>query len=272
MVPEWCAGFLNSARSREPGAAAGVDFVTRDTLSYRQSCIVHYPFGEDPKLSTTGSRTAKRATLTESVYELLRDDICAGTLPPGQKLVISTLAAEMDVSITPVREALRRLQREGLVAEVPYSGVYVSRLSVVELRELFAIRGVLEGYAISLITGTFSDHDLSDIDEQLERLEEATRRGDASAFRQANLAFHALLLRGDIGPSLREMIDQVFRNTERYRTAGIELDQAYLDHAQAEHRRLVAAVKKGDAAEAERIARQHALTFVNHIAESLERS
>lgn len=203
---------------------------------------------------------------------MLRDNVCSGALPPGKKLVISSLAADMNVSITPVREALQRLQREGLVTEVPFSGVHVSRLSVGELRELFGIRGVLEGYAIGLTADGLTEQDFADFDEQLETLEEATQRGDAAAFRQANLAFHAVLLRGDIGSALRAMIDQVFRNTERYRTASIELEQAYLDNAQAEHRLIVAALKKRRVSEAESIARRHALTFVDHLAEAIERS
>lgn len=223
-------------------------------------------------MTSPGIGVVKKPTLTESVYEMIREGICSGSLPPGKKLVISSLASEMNVSITPVREALQRLQREGLVTEVPFSGVHVSRLSVSELRELFAIRGVLEGYAIALTVDSLTEADFSDLDVQLEKLEEATRRGDTANFRQANLEFHALLLRGEIGSALRGMIDQVFRNTERYRNAGIELDQEYLDIAQAEHRQIVAALKKGQASEAEMIARKHALTFVNHIAESLERS
>lgn len=223
-------------------------------------------------MTTSSIGAVKKPTLTEAVYEMIRDNVCSGALPPGKKLVIKGLAADMNVSITPVREALQRLQREGLVVEVPFSGVHVSRLSVNELRELFAIRGVLEGYAIKQTAGGLTEQDFADFDEQIEKLEDATQRGDARAFRQANLAFHALLLRGDIGSALRGMIDQVFRNTERYRTAGIELDQAYLENAQAEHRQLVAALRLRRASEAESIARQHALTFVDHIAESLERS
>ena len=213
-----------------------------------------------------------RQTLTERVYGMLLEGICSRELPPGQKLVIDALAREMGVSITPVREALRRLQREGLVTEIPYSGMHVSQLAINEIRELFAIRGVLEGYALRLITDTLTDKDFDLIDGELEQLEKVTRTGDTAAFRHHNFHFHSTLLRGDIGQALREMIDQLTRNTERYRAAGAVLSQDYLDSAQAEHRELVSLLKERRAVEAETLARQHALTFANHLMSHLERS
>ena len=213
-----------------------------------------------------------RQTLTERVYDMLLAGICSGELPPGHKLVIDALARDMGVSTSPVREALRRLQREGLVSEVPYSGVYVSELSIEEIRELFAIRGVLEGYAVRLITEALTPTDLELIEHELAQLEEATQNGDTTAFRHSNFRFHAAVLRGNIGQSLREMIEQLTRNTERYRAAGAVLSQDYLDAAQAEHRQLVTLLKEGRGAEAEMLARQHALTFANHLADHLKRS
>lgn len=210
-----------------------------------------------------------RQTLTERVYEKLLKGICSGELPPGEKLVIDDLARKMEVSITPVREALRRLQREGLVTEVPYSGMQVSQLSIEEVRELFAIRGVLEGYALSLKTKKLSAQDLVPIENELGHLEEATRTGNTTAFRTYNFRFHEALLSGDIGQSLRDMIDQLTRNTERYRAAGAVLSQDYLNSAQAEHRQLVRLLKEGRAAEVEMLARKHALTFANFLADYL---
>jgi DNA-binding GntR family transcriptional regulator len=217
-------------------------------------------------------QTVERQTLTERVYEMLLENICSGEVPPGHKLVIDALSREMKVSITPVREALRRLQREGLVTEVPYSGMHVSNLAIEEIRELFAIRGVLEGYALRLIAENLSDTHLKRIERELGGLEEATRTGNTSAFRERNFRFHATLLQGDIGQNLRDMIDQLVRNTERYRAAGAVLSKDYLDTAQAQHRQLVALLRERRVAEAEMLSRQHATTFADYLAEHLERS
>lgn len=214
---------------------------------------------------------ARRQTLTGHAYEQLLAAICSGALSPGQKLVIDSIARKLGLSITPVREALRRLQHEGLVTEVPYSGMQVSAFSTEELRELFGIRGVLEGYAIRMATDRLTDADLETIQAELDVLEDSTERGDVAAFRRHNTRFHEAILHRGMGKgALAEMIRQLTRNTERYRAAGAVLDQAYLEAAQAEHRRLVEFLRQRRADEAEMLTRNHALTFVNHLSRRLE--
>jgi DNA-binding GntR family transcriptional regulator len=216
-------------------------------------------------------KPTQRQTLTGRVYEQLRDAICSGALPPGQKLVIDGLAREMGVSITPVREALGRLQREGLVADSPYSGVRVSDLSLAELRELYTIRGVLEGLAVRMAAERLTAAALREIRRDLTFLEEATANGDVAAFREHNLRFHDAILAGCRSTPLLEMIAQITRNTERYRRAGnIVLGQPYLDAAETEHQRLMTLLEQRRGEDAEALARNHALTFIAHMERSLE--
>jgi DNA-binding GntR family transcriptional regulator len=216
-------------------------------------------------------KPTQRQTLTGRVYEQLRDAICSGALAPGQKLVIDGLAREMGVSITPVREALGRLQREGLVADSPYSGVRVSDLSLAELRELYTIRGVLEGLAVRMAAERLTAEELAAIRQELTLLEEATGRGDVTAFREHNLRFHDAILAGCGSRPLLEMIALIARNTERYRRAGnIVLGQPYLDAAETEHQRLMTLLEERRGEEAEALARGHALTFIAHMERSLE--
>lgn len=213
----------------------------------------------------------RRQTLTERAYEALLPAICSGELPPGRKLVIDALACELGLSITPVREALRQLQREGLVTETPYSGVQVSALSAAEVRELFSVRGVLEGYAVRLATARLGDEDFAAIQVELDALEEAAARVDPALFRSHNTRFHrAIMARGIGDGALADLLGQLTRNTERYRAAGATLDAAYLAAAQAQHRELVALVRQGRADEAEMLVRRHSRTFAEHLARRLE--
>jgi len=214
-------------------------------------------------------RTVERQTLVERVYNLLLQSICSGSLPPGQKLVIDNLAKQMNVSITPVREALRRLQHEGLITEVPYSGVHVSQLSIDEIFELFSIRGVLEGYALRRITEALTAEHLDRVKTELAVLEEISESGDTSRFRKQNVRFHDTLLDADVGNSLREMIEQLYRKTERYRAAGAVLTISYIRAAQEQHREIVRLFEDGNAAEVERLTREHALTFARHLSDHL---
>jgi DNA-binding GntR family transcriptional regulator len=224
--------------------------------------------------SEPGQSTLKptaRQTLTGRVYEQLRDAICSGALAPGQKLVIDGLAREMGVSITPIREALSRLQREGLITDAPYSGVRVSDLSLTELRELYTIRGVLEGLAVRMAAERLTPGQLAAIREELSLLDAATANGDVSGFREHNLRFHDAILAGCGSQPLLEMIAQITRNTERYRRAGnIVLGQPYLDAAEAEHEQLMTLLEERRGDEAEALARRHALTFISHMERSLE--
>jgi DNA-binding GntR family transcriptional regulator len=83
--------------------------------------------------------------MVEHVYDEVRQAITSGRFPPGHRLVIDELAGDLGVSITPVREALRQLQREGLVSDVPYSGMQVVALSFAELSELYTVSGCWRG-------------------------------------------------------------------------------------------------------------------------------
>jgi len=200
------------------------------------------------------------------VYDELAAAISSGRLRPGEKLVIDALARDFHVSITPVREALMRLKREGLVLEVPYSGVYVSKLDFEELRELFLLRGVLEGYGARLAVEHVTEADLAAIRQAHETLDRAATRGDVAAFREGNLRFHALMLASVPGRALQDVIAQLVRNTERYRAIGdTHLDRAYLEAASADHRRVMAAFEARRGEEVEALARAHALTFVTHL-------
>lgn len=211
----------------------------------------------------------KRQTLADQVYSQLLDAISRGTLAPGQKLVIDTLARDLGVSITPVREALMRLAREGLITETPFSATRVSELSPATLRELFSIRGVLEGYAVRLAAERLSDSDFAALRRTLLSLESAVEGGDSAAFRSLNTEFHQRILARAPGEHLAALIDQVSRNSERYRAMGVVLKRAYLDAAQQDHRHLLTLLqaRQGDAAEA--LVRQHALLFTEHLVQQL---
>jgi DNA-binding GntR family transcriptional regulator len=212
-------------------------------------------------------KPARRQTLTQYVYDQLAAAIAAGRLAPGQKLVIDALAQQLAVSITPVREALMWLQREGLVVDVPFTGTSVSKHSLEELRELHEMRGVLEGYATRLALGRFRSAELDAIQQELQTLDEAAAQGDVARFREHNVRFHETILRPGCGPQLQALLAQLKRNTDRYRiVAESILDQAYLNEAQAEHRRLVALLRRRRGEAAEALTRRHALTFVTHLA------
>ena len=218
-----------------------------------------------------GLLRANRRTLVEHAYEQVRRAITSGRFSPGRRLVIDDLAADLGVSITPVREALRQLQREGLVSDVPYSGMQVATLSVAELRELYTVLGVLEGFAVRRAAELLTAPEIEELGRELQVLADSAEQGDVGAFRRLNDRFHRLIVtRGSGGGVLMEMIEQLTRNVVRYAAAGDVLDRAYLEASQAEHEQLFAYLCSQDGDAAESLARRHALTFAEHLARRLE--
>lgn len=100
------------------------------------------------------------STLSEQVLHILRDDIIQGALKPGSRLNEQELADRYKVSRTPLREAIRQLQMEGLVEATPNKGAWVAFLSVADIRDYFEVRRVMEGYAVHLICKQISDTDI----------------------------------------------------------------------------------------------------------------
>lgn len=206
-----------------------------------------------------------RKTLADGIYEQLRDLISSAKLRPGEKLIIDSLAKQFQVSITPVREALRQLEREGLVTETRYKGMIVSNASERELAELFAVRGVLEGYAVAEACRNLTAEDMDRIDVELAALQDAVRAGDLRRFRRLNTRFHKLILSYAPSQTLQRMIADLARNTDRYQLLDEDMDAEYMKASQAEHRALVDLLRRRRASDAERLSRRHALTFVEHL-------
>ncbi|MFZ0215654.1 MAG: GntR family transcriptional regulator [Candidatus Dormiibacterota bacterium] len=208
-----------------------------------------------------------RSTMVEHVYADLRQRIWSGALAPGEKLVIDRLAGSFGVSITPVREALRRLQLEGLVTDLPYRGTYVAKATEAELRELFAVRGVLEGYALAQGLDAFTPERMKRVRSMVSgHLQAAVDAHDVAAFRTRNHAFHEQLLGATATGKLRSMVFDLIRNTERYRLLQIELDRDYIESAQTQHWRLLELLEQRRPAEIESLSRIHALTYVDYLA------
>jgi DNA-binding GntR family transcriptional regulator len=209
-----------------------------------------------------------RATMVEHVYQRLRSAIWHGELAPGEKLVIDRLARSFEVSITPVREALRRLQLEGLVTDLPYKGVHVAEANAAELRELFTVRGVLEGFAIAQGLSNFTPELMDELQSMLDGLQVAADAQDVPAFKKLNVAFHDRILEVAATGKLRAMVFDLARNTERYRLLDIQLGPGYVQESQAQHRRLLELLRAGASSEIEELSRAHALMYADHLERS----
>ena len=118
--------------------------------------------------------------LRERAYEYLKDSLLSGRLSPGVRLTEEHLARELGISRTPVREALHKLESEGLIKPLETRGFVVSLDTRDEVEELFEIRAVLEGYALRVICDSITQATLAELEEAVEKAEDALGRNSIS--------------------------------------------------------------------------------------------
>jgi len=194
--------------------------------------------------------------LRELVFEALREAIIQGVLKPGGRLMEIQLAEEMGVSRTPVREAIRKLELEGLVAMVPRKGAYVASLSMKDIIEVFEIRGALEGLAASLAAERITDADLESLERFLRRNYESVETADLSLMVEVDTDFHSQLYKASRNERLYQIISNLREQIQRFRKTSLSLPgrmKAALD----EHKMIVEAISARDGSLSRRLSEEH---------------
>ena len=200
------------------------------------------------------------------VHQRVRQAILSGDIPAGAQISQVRLAEELGVSRIPLREALRLLEREGLVESEVNLRVRVAALSVSDLEQLYAMRMQLEALGVRLTVPSLKKEDLARLEEILARMDECAKAQDYEGWEVPHRAFHAALV-AHAGDRLGGMISQLYDHAERYRRAFmLETSRAW-DKSMAEHRDIFEVCKEGDsAAAAERLARHYSVTALSLIA------
>lgn len=197
-----------------------------------------------------------RKPLREEVYTLLRQAIANGRLPAGTRLVETEVAEQLGVSRTPVREAIRMLESEGLVGCVPRKGYVVCDFSAEEVEQIFGIRQVLEGYAGRLATARISAADLAKLQEIYERSLQCLEQESATLLCQLNTEFHDLLIAASQNKRLVELIDSLRHALLSYRLACLN-DPNERRRAVAGHKAILEALWRKDPAAVEELIKKH---------------
>jgi DNA-binding GntR family transcriptional regulator len=204
---------------------------------------------------------------TEAVHALVREAILRGELDPDEPLSQVQLAKRLGVSRTPLREALRMLQREGLVDSEPNRRVRVAPLSVADLEQVYAARIVIEALAVRLSVPLLEDGDLKALARALRELETATRARDAERWDAAHSRYHALLRRR-AGARIERLAAELSDHSDRYRRVYLARPSARASAA-AEHVAIYDACRERDASAASsRLAQHLARTALTVIADA----
>lgn len=196
-------------------------------------------------MSTEGVKVTRDGHNVAIVHERLRRDILSGEIPAGETSQLA-LARELDVGRTPLREALRMLQHEGLVISEPNRRVRVADLSAEDVEQLYSMRIALEAMAIRVTVPELGSADFAELEGLLAQMDHYMRRQDSAGLRAPHRAFHAVLV-GGAGERTATTISLLFDHAERYRVAFAGHDQLRWDERQEEHRAIVEAAQTGDA-------------------------
>lgn len=211
------------------------------------------------------------APLRHQVLDFLRQSIISGRLAPGSRLVERELIKMMDVSRTVIREALRQLETEGLVATIANKGPVVRELTAGEAKDLYAIRGVLVGLAARFFVQNAGAAEIEKLRVALEETVGCYEVGDPALILEAKNRFYDELVAGAGSESLTSMISTLHARIWRWRALGLSHPKRSPQRSRESIRALramFAAIKAGDAELAEKLGREetdHAAAEVMHL-------
>jgi DNA-binding GntR family transcriptional regulator len=184
-------------------------------------------------------------------YEILRNQILSGELPPGTPLIQSNLAAELSISMTPVREALRDLSTEGLVTQEAHRGAVVAALDVADAVEINEIRLKLEPDAVAESVLAMSEADIERAEEIFSRLQNST----AGEWVALNREFHVHLISATPSRRLRSVLTTLAGFAALY--VGVAMTHRHGPAPQLEHREILDAFHRRDPEAARDAVRRH---------------
>ena len=214
------------------------------------------------------AKTEESVTKQERVYRVVRERILSGTYGPGYRVVIDALAGEFGVSALPVREAIRRLEAEGLVIFRPNAGAHVAPADPGLFDEEMTVLAVLEGYATALAASKLTKADIKRLSTLTDSMVEAIERLDPLSFGRLNQEFHAVIYERCPNSALVDLLRDVARRLDAIRrTVFVQIPYRGAESV-AEHRRLISLVAAGaPSAEIEAAAREHKLNTVSSFRE-----
>ncbi len=201
-------------------------------------------------------QTTSYLPLRLQVYRSLREAIVTGKLKPGERIVEDRICAELGVSRSPLREALRRLEGEGLVSILPRRGAVVTEVTDRDGVNLFAVREVLEGLAARQAARHITADELAELENVCREMAGRIQAKDATHIVVLNTQFHDLIAKASRNRWARDFLAAIRAQTRRIYRSSIESpDRA--PNSLAEHLLILDALKTGDFEAAERLAREH---------------
>lgn len=211
-------------------------------------------------------RLPRVPNLTEMAYLSVRKYLLDGSLAEGERLTEESVASRLGISKSPVREALNRLETEGLIVISPRRGAFVRRFSLVETRDLYNVREVLETYAVRV--AEITPRLIDELEQSIERTKEHLRSGDKLRHVDEDMRFHSLLAASSGNSELVGMLENVQHKSLLSRAKTFHLSAPATP---AGHTKILEALRRGERDAAVEALSEHILFTRDALLDVMER-
>ena len=194
--------------------------------------------------------------LRDVVFNTLRQAILKGELKPGERLMEIALAERLGVSRTPIREAMRKLEQEGLVVMIPRRGAQVANITEKDLNDVLEVRIALENVAIEKACARMTEEEMRRLWLAAKEFEHTIAEGNLVKLAEADVAFHEVIYQASDNKRLNQVLNNLREQMYRYRLEYIK-DEDKRQILIVEHEHILAAIKARNIAEAKNAAREH---------------
>lgn len=194
--------------------------------------------------------------LRDVVFNTLRKAILTGELKPGERLLEIQLANQLGVSRTPIREAIRKLELEGLVIMMPRRGAEVAQITEKDLRDVLEVRRALDALCAELACDRITEEEKQKLKAACDEFEKATNTGDATTIAAADVALHDIIVEVTGNRRLIQLINNLSEQMYRYRFEYIK-DENQHNNLVEEHRMIYESIVRGDKEGAAKAAKLH---------------
>jgi len=214
---------------------------------------------------------AEKYSLRGKIFNILRQQILDNKYLPGDSLIETKLAEELGVSRTPVREAIRQLELEGLVDSIPNKGVIVRGISEKDIEDIYTIRRLLEGLAARWAVEKISDDELAELKDTFELMEFYSAKGDIEQVAKLNTKFHEIIFRATKSSVLQHILTdfQYYVQWARYESLKVP---GRAQEALEEHRNILNAFTNRDHENAEKTVTQHVINASRNLMNTKKKS
>jgi DNA-binding GntR family transcriptional regulator len=209
---------------------------------------------------------ADKYSLRGRVYSTIRDRILSGDYHESEELRENAIATDLGVSRTPVREALRQLELEGLVSIIPNKGASVTGITTKDIHDIYVIRSYLEGLCAKWACENITNGQIEELEEILYLSDFHARRGHIEHMVDLDNKFHDLIYKASGSKTLNHVLSDFHQYVERVRK--ITLSRPYrAEKSRDEHAAIVEAIKNRDGNMAEILANEHMMNSIRNLTE-----